>query len=294
MGRIFPESFIGHSAEISSSIYHLFNPGQRIPLNGILRGSAHFSAYAEDDDTDDDFELPNNRGIFMLRTGLRWGGREPVLYPRLAMELSVWYEGQFRTDHGEYGYDDRQVREFSHLIWGEASLVYTLPESGHSFDVTLSVGTSIQADRFSAYRLGALLPFASEFPLSLPGYYYQELSADGFVLLSGEYLLPLDSKQIWSLNFIAATAAVDYLEDLDQPGNWHSGVGGGVLYRKGALRMMVGYAYGVDAMRSSGRGAHSIGVLMQVDWGTARDELFSPATPNLWRGLQRVFGVFGR
>jgi hypothetical protein len=288
------ESFVGHSAEVSSSIYHLFNPAQRIPLHGILRGSAHFSAYAEDDDTDDEFDLPDNRGTFMLRTGLRLGGREPVLFPSLAMELSVWYEGQFRTGTGEYGYDDRSVRQFSHQIWAEAALVYTLPELGHSFDISLSAGTSVQADRFSAYRLGALLPLVSEFPLSLPGYYYQELSADSFVLISGDYLLPLDSKHNWNLNFTAATAVVDYLDDFDQPGNSHTGVGGGVLYRNRSVTVMVGYAYGVNAIRSDGRGAHSIGILMQVDWGNAKNEIFSPATPNLWRGLQRVFGVFGR
>jgi hypothetical protein len=56
---------------------------------------------------------------------------------------------------------------------------------------------------------------------------------------------------------------------------------------------MVGYAYGVDAIRSSGRGASSIGVLLQLDWGQAKQEVFTPTTPNLWRGFQHVFGLFG-
>jgi hypothetical protein len=151
----------------------------------------------------------------------------------------------------------------------------------------------IHPDRFSAYRLGALLPLVSEFPLSLPGYYYQEISARNFVLLSGNYLLALDQRQRWNLNLTAATAAVDYLDGLEQPGNWHTGVGSGILYRTDSWKFMVGYAYGVDAIRSHGRGAHSIGVLMQLDWGQAKEELFSPATPNLWQGLQRVLGLFG-
>ena len=179
------------------------------------------------------------------------------------------------------------------LIWAQGTLVYTLPDSGHSFDLSLSAGTSINADRFSAYRLGALLPLISEYPLSLPGYYYQEISADQFVLLSGNYLLPLEHTRRWFLNLNAATAIVDYLPGMEQPGNSLSGVGAGLLYAGNSWKVMVGYAYGVDAMRSHGRGANSIGVLLQFDWGKAKRQGFDPTAPNLWRGFQRVFGLFG-
>ena len=56
-------------------------------------------------------------------------------------------------------------------------LAYTLPELKHSFYVSVTAGTSVHADRFSAYRLGSLLPLVAEFPSPLPGYYYQEISA---------------------------------------------------------------------------------------------------------------------
>ena len=62
----------------------------------------------------------------------------------------------------------------------------------------------------------------------MPGYYYQEISAKRFVLLGGNYLVPLDKKQRWNLDAMAATAVVDYLPGLEQPGHWHSGVGGGI------------------------------------------------------------------
>jgi hypothetical protein len=48
--------------------------------------------------------------------------------------------------------------------------------------------------------------------------------------------------------------------------------------------------YGVDAIRSGGRGAESIGLLMQWDLGKARGEKFNPAQPNRWRGWQWLFG----
>ena len=56
---------------------------------------------------------------------------------------------------------------------------------------------------------------------------------------------------------------------------------------------MIGYAYGIDAIRTGGPGAHSIGLLMQVNMSNARAALLSPDQPSFWRGMQRVLGVFG-
>jgi len=292
-GKYIPsESFDGYGGETSLSLYHLFNPGQQIPLNGMLRGIAHFSTYDTLEQTAPGFSLPDNHGTLNVRTGLRFGGREPTLFPSLAMELSVWYEGMFRTRNQTYGFGDRQLEPHSHLVWAEALLAYTFPELKHSFYLNLTAGTSVDADRFSAYRLGALLPMASEFPLSLPGYYYQEISASRFVLLGGNYIVPLDQHQRWNVSVTAATSGVDYLRGLEQPGHWHSGVGAGVFYTTPSWRVMVGYGYGVDAIRSGGRGAHSIGILVQLDLAHAK-EVFYNESPSQFRGLQRIFGVLG-
>src|SRR6202000_167402 len=179
---------------------------------------------------------------------------------------------------------DRRLVPQSHLFWATALLAYTLTNSGQSFYVNLTAGTSVDADRFSAYRLGALLPLVSEFPLSLPGYYYQEISARQFVLLGGNYIIPLDKKKRWNVNINAATAGVDYLSGFKQPGDWLSGVGGGVLYQTPSLKIMAGYAYGIDAIRDGGRGAHSIGLLMQFDLGHAKQTVLNPDDPSRWRG----------
>ena len=294
-GKYYPsQSFSGYGAEPSLSIYHLFNPGQQIPLYGLLRGGARFSAYEDGDDTASTFQLPENRGTFSARAGLRWGGREPLLFPAMAMELSVWYEGQFRTDSDTYGYGDRSVEAQSHLFWCQALLGYTLPELKHNFCVSLTAGTSLDPDRFSAYRLGSLLPLASEYPLSLPGYYYQELSAAQFVLASGNYVIPLDRRQRWNISATASTALVDYLDGLGQPGHWNTGVGAGLLYVSPSWKIMFCYSYGVDAIRAHGRGAHSIGVLVQFDLARARQAQIKPEQPGRWRGFQQLLDIFQR
>jgi hypothetical protein len=293
-GKYLPkESFDGYSAELSGSIYHLFNPGDQVPLNGVLRGTAHYTTYARTDDTAADFHVPGDQGVFSVRTGLRFGGREPTLFPALGLELSVWYQGELRPEADTYGFGDRKIDTQSHLFWGTALFAYTLPELKHAFYVNVTAGTSLDADRFSAYRLGALLPLASEFPLSLPGYYYQEISARQFVLMGGNYIVPLDKHGRWNLSATGTGAVVDYLSGLGQPGHWNAGVGGGVFYTSPAWRVMLGYGYGIEAIRSSGRGGHSIGILVQLDMTHAKEAFYGAEPASHWQGLQRILGVFG-
>jgi hypothetical protein len=292
------ESFVGHNGEVSTSVYHLFNPSAQIPLYAVLRGAAHYSVYVDDNDTADNFELPEDQPTFRVRAGLRWGGKEPLMQPDLAMELSAWYEGEFRTRPGRYGFsNDRELESSSHLFWARALLTYTFPEVKQTFGVNITAGTGSHQDRLSAYRLGGNLPLYSEFPLSLPGYYFQEFTAHSFVLFGGNYSFPLDPKQNWRLAFSAATAYIDYLDGFEQPGHWNSGVGGGLVFRSpsDAWQVAVSYGYAIDAIRNGDRGAHSIAVLLQFDLDSTRRRFFDP-TENMGRsrGLQSIMRTIFR
>ena len=287
------ESFDGNGGEISASLYHLVNPGDLIPLNFVLRGAAHYSEYDRNDTTAANFQLPASATSFDVRTGLRWGGIEPTLFPALAMEISGWYEGEFRSESGSYGFNnDRETEPGTHLFWGAAALSYTLPESKQNFFVRLVAGTSLKADRLSAFRLGGFLPLAAEYPLSLPGYYFQEFSARQFALVNASYILPIAPDERWNLEFNGATASMDYLSGTEQAGNWVSGVGGGLLYRSPSdkFKIIVGYAYGIDAIRASGRGANSINFLLQFDLDKSHSSSFTDPQPGRWRGWNWLFG----
>ncbi len=289
------ESFTGHGGEISTSLYHRFNPQREIPLSLIVRGSVHRFIYVRDDNTAADFLVPDDRTALHLRTGLRFGGQEPSLTEPLAMELSLWHESQFRTDSGPYGFaGDRSVEPNSHLFWTRGLLKLTF-ENEHLVEATLTAGTSVEADRFSAYRLGGVLPFASEFPLSIPGYYFQELSAERFVLLNGQYSFPITPQRNWRLTAFAATGTVDYLDGLGQPGHWNSGIGGGLSYisPRGAWMASVIYGHGFDAIRSHGRGANQVGLLFQYDFDAkarGKSRFFMPGvSPYRSRGGEQLF-----
>jgi hypothetical protein len=270
-GKYLPEeSFTGDGAEASVSVYHLFDPGKLIPLFGVLRVKDHYSRYTGSDELAPGFVLPRDRSTFEWRAGLRFGGREPLLHPDLAMELSAWYEGQYRTHAGPYGLDDdREVVADTELYWARALLIYTMPKSKQTIDVTLMGGGSWHADRFNAYRLGGDLPLASEFPLTIPGYFYQEISARDFVSFTTQYTVPLDAGHSWSLSPVGAIAAVDYLPGLSQPGAVNSGVGLALGYQShnGVWQVMATYGYGFEARRSEESGGQSLGILCQINLG---------------------------
>jgi len=282
------ESFKGHSAGLGVTLHHRFNPASRLPLHGILRGSLHQSFFYRDDRTAAMFVIPEDLGLAAVRAGLRLGGTEPLLLPELGLEISAWYEGQWRTEGRPYGYAaDRHISRDSHRLWGRTGFSY-LTEAGQRVGLAVTGGTSLNPDRFNAFRLGSWLPLNSEFPLNLPGYYYHELSAQNFLHASLQLTQPLDHKFRWSLLAMAATAVMDYTPGVEQPGKWHTGLGGGVAYHppSRAWQIIVAYGYGLDALRKDGRGAQSLSVLAQFDFRKARSALLDPAAqPARSRGL---------
>jgi len=264
------ESFDGHGGGASLNLYHLMNPRQMIPLNVVVQGGFHYSTYSRTADTVDSFSLPANRENTFLRAGLRLAGKEPMLYPDLAMEVSVWFERQWRFGDSSYGFagDPLQVQANSDLYWIYAGMSYAWTNTGHQFAFGLTAGGSENADRFSAWRLGGVLPLASEFPLTLPGYYYQELSARRFVHLSGTYIMPLSANHRWQARVGAASACLDYLAGFEQPSRWQTGAGAALSYtsRSQVWRMIAQYGYGFNAIRDGHEGEHSLGLLFQYNF----------------------------
>ena len=276
------ESFVGHGGGASLSTYHLFNPGHLIPLQGVLRGSFHFTAFDETDDTARNFELPNDQGFFFIKTGLRFGGREPILLPELALEISAWYEGEFREESGKYGFGaDRILESSSHKFWMKSQLNLKMDNTGHHVSVMLNAGSALDADRFSAFEIGGFLPFSAEFPLMLPGYFQKELIVENMGLFNAVYSIPLTRLKNWTVITILGSALVDYLPGLEQTGRWHSGVGGALVYESlnRNWKIGIGYSYGIDAIRTDGRGAHSAGLLLQYNFGDRKktaQEIYEP------------------
>jgi hypothetical protein len=290
------ESFLGDGGEFSSSIYHRFNPDQTLPVWAILRASVHQSFYEPDDQTGARFEIPDARTEVHLRTGLRLGGKEPSLTEPLALEFSLWHETQLRAKSEFYGFaGDRKVESRSHLFWTRGLMKYVFGQTEQMIESSLTAGTSLKPDRFSAYRLGGNLPFVSEFPLNIPGYYFQELSASRFALLNAQYSFPIEASKAWRMDVFGAAGPVEYLAGLEQPRRWHAGAGGGITYISpyGSWFVTLVYGHGFGALRSHGEGANQVALLFQYDFeAKKRGKLrwFIPGSnPYSSQGGERIF-----
>lgn len=301
------ESFTGHGGEINSSIYHTFNPLpddrtpeslSEVPLQLIARVGLNFSLYNRNSSTAPDFIVPDTLPGGYVRVGLRWGGREPRLNPPRAAELSVWYQGSFRTEYGPYGFDgDRQIEQATHMLLARSLFAYTFPEARQRLEFSITGGAMFDPDRLNVFRIGGTLPMAAEFPLMLPGYYFEELSAERFAVAHLWYSAPLVGR--WELLAQAGSAHITFFPGLEQPGNWHTGAGGGLAWTSpsGAWQFITTYAYGINAVRGNGRGDHNIGFIVQYDFDAGKPQtepdreaardLIRRINPASWRGFQR-------
>ena len=249
-------------------------------MTGILRAKLNYNTFDKTDDTatgkknaGNPFVLPQNQSIITYRAGFRWGGKEPMLGPILGMEVSGWYEADQRTSPGGYGFgNDRELEKVSQRYFTRAQLNYTTLESKHYIVFGLQGGGMINADRISAYRLGGVLPYTSEFPRPIPGYFASELSAENFGMAYGAYTIPFGSENQWSIMGSGSVALVDYVEGTGQSGAFNSGVGIGPGYSapSGRWKIMSLAGYGINAQRQDGRGGYSFGMAFQYNFGALK------------------------
>lgn len=263
------ESFYGNGGGASLNLYQLLDPGLKIPLNLVERGGFRYSSFFDTPQTSSDFRLPEAQLDAYTITGLRFAGNQPMLYPDLGLELSAWFERQWHFDSDPYGLDDdRRISPATNLYWVYAGLDYAFKKSGNKFSLHVTAGGSTDADRFSAWRLGGVLPLVSEFPLVMPGYYYEELTAVRFVHFYGSYSIPLDNEHRWDLRLEAATARLDYLPGFAQRSDWQTGAGLGIDFtpKNKDYQIVLRYGYGFNAIRRGALGAQSVGILFQYDF----------------------------
>ena len=263
------ESFYGSGGGAALSVYQLLNPGMLIPVNVVARAGIRELTYMDTSQTADNFALPSNQTVGYTREGIRIAGKEPLLYPDLGLELSFWFERQWRLDSQEYGFNnDRSISPNVNLYWLYAGLNYAWTNSGQKISFAFTAGGSTDADQLGAYRLGGVLPLVAEFPLILPGYYYEELTATGFEHFYGAYDVPLIPDHRLEFRLEAATAHVDYLNGYQQNSAWQTGVGGGLTFapKNKSFEIVLRYGYGFNAIRNGKEGAQSIGLLFQYNF----------------------------
>jgi hypothetical protein len=285
------ESFIGHGGGPSVTLYPRFGDIGPVPVSGVFRLSAVSTDYQRTARTDPDYEPPPDELSGIARVGLRAGGVEPGLDHGQALEVSLWGETRLRDSPASYGYNgDRYVRRNVNLYWGRIYL--SLPAPGDNrVSGGLNLGGGGGLGRLSAYRLGGMLTQTSEFPLILPGYFGQEISASRFVHVWGHTALSIAGSKRFALNLTAAFASVSPLYGTDPGGKYHAGLSAGLGYapENGPVHLELDYGYAPTALRGTHRGADAIALTAEYDFLGTKEKADTPVRVKQ-QGARWLFG----
>lgn len=283
------ESFIGHGGGPSVSLYPRIGDIGPVPLSGVLRLSAIYTDFQRTARSDPAFEPPPDEWTGVLRGGLRLGGIEPGMDRGRALEFSVWEETRVYDRPAAYGFKgDRSVVRDVNLYW--TRLMASLPgPKGTRVSGGVSGGSGDGIRRLTAYRLGGMLTQTSEFPLILPGYFSQEISARRYLHAWAHTGLPLSKR--FFLDLTAAGATITPVRGTDAGGLHHLGVSAGVSYApaKGPIHALLAWGYAPTALRGTRRGGHAFAFSLEYDFLAPEAK---PAVPGMTRqqGLRWLLG----
>jgi hypothetical protein len=261
------ESFWGHGAELPLSYYAGTKLFDKLPLQGQIRVTPAFIVYQDGLDTAERFELPPDTGLLTGRVGLRLGGVPPELLPRVALEASAWYEAVYRTNPGTFGLPEHRetLEDLTQRAWGRIAAVIT-PADGHTVDILATAGLTRSTDLLSSFRLGSALPFRSEFPLILRGYFVEEVFAKRFWLVNASYRFPAwpGSRNV-RIRIGGDIAGVEYVDGHRLAREHLRGVGADVSVAiTPQVTVVGGYGYGFDAPRNGSFGGHEAHALIEL------------------------------
>jgi hypothetical protein len=261
------ESFWGSGAELPFSYYAGTKLFDKLPLQGQIRVTPAFIVYQDSFGTAERFDLPPDTGLLTGRVGLRLGGVPPELLPQLALEASAWYEATYRADAGTFGVPGRkeELESLTQRVWGRLAGVFN-PTEGQTLSVLVTAGLTRPTDLLSSFRLGSALPFRSEFPLILHGYFVEEVFAKQFWLINASYRFPAwpGSRKVY-LRVSFDMAGVEYVDGHQLPREHLRGVGADLsIAITPRVTVVGGYSYGIDAPRNGGFGGHEAHALIEL------------------------------
>jgi hypothetical protein len=261
------ESFWGHGGGASLSYYwRQLKIAGVLPVEGLLRLHPQYAAYTDGPKTSSAFRLPADSAIYAFRAGVRAGGVPPDLFPKQALEISVWHEARYRATAGQFGVpgQPQQTIHFTQQSWARAGAI--LPVwLDHTVSLFLTGGVAEKADVLSVFNLGGPFRLRSEFPLILHGYNVGEVFARRFFLANASYqLAPIPGVDWLRLEFSGDYARVDFFSGHSLPHHNLTSAGADIIasVTKSAT-LVLGYGYGFDAPRQRHSGAQEAHLLFE-------------------------------
>lgn len=261
------ESFWGHGGGASLSYYwRQLKIAGVPPVEGLLRVRPEYAAYTTGSKTSSTFRLPADSAIYSFRAGLRAGGIPPELFPKEALEISVYHEASYRGTAGRFGLPDRpqQTDHFTQRTWARAGGIFPV-WLDHTVSLFLTGGVAEKADVLSVFPLGGPFRFHGDLPLILHGYNEGEVFARRFALVNASYqLAPIQGVDWLRLQFSGDYARVDFFSDHSLPHHNLTSAGADIIAALTKTATLVfGYGYGFDAPRGNHAGAQEAHILLE-------------------------------
>lgn len=285
------EAFIGHGTGVSVSLYPRIAKVGPLPVNGVFRVSMNYTDYQRTARTDANFQTPPDQWSSFARAGIRVGGIEPGVDKGRALEASLWAENRVRDKPAAFGYDDdRTIARSVRLVWTRLQVSLPGPlDTRVSGGLNAGAGGSI--GRLSAYRLGGMTTQTAEFPLVLPGYFSQEISARRFLHAWAHTAIPLRGSRSFFLDLTAAGASVAPVPGTDPGALRHVGLSAGVGFspKDSGLHALLTYGYAPTAYRGPRRGAHALALNVEIDFLKPQERPHGPLRTQQ-QGLRWLFG----
>jgi hypothetical protein len=262
------ESFWGHGGGLSLSYYwRQIKIGGVLPVEGQLRLKPQYIIYDTGFDTAHRFRLPDDTAIYTGRAGIRVGGVPPEIFPKQALEVSVWHEANYRDQAGRYGLPERpqESEHFTQRSWARVGGIFS-PWLGHSVSLFATGGIAEDTDELSVFRLGGVFRFASELPLSIHGYNSGEIFAKRFGLINASYrFAPVPGVRWFQLQLAGDYARVHYLAGHTLPHRDLPGAGLDAIFAFSQnTTLLLGYGYAFEVPRGGHTGGQEVHALFEI------------------------------
>jgi hypothetical protein len=240
--------------------------GGQLPLN--VRATYGFTgnSYRHADETRN-FTLPHDFTEHTVRLEARYGLIEPGLLSKRGFELYLAADANYRDKFEAFGPTGalfQKYDKYQHLF---ASIAGRTPVGPATGAARVSTGFSRNTDELNAWRLGGNLLQMNSYSMTLHGYYTREIFASDFVLANTSVSLPLYKPCDLTAHLYGDWAGAKTLNPYTgSSDHWHNylGTGVGLSFRApGDIDVLLGYGYGVNAVRRGRHGGHEINVALE-------------------------------
>ncbi len=259
-------SFYGDAVNIRGFINQTIPNPSPIPINVRATYGVAGSFYRKTSDTKN-FDLPDDMLVQFVGAELRVGGIEPGLTSVRGAELYLSADVNYRTGFDGFGpvaANYPQHSEYERLF---GSLGGKIPIGPTVLFPRIAGGLGENLDQISAWKIGGNLVGVEPYAYMLHGYYTRELFASDFALGNLAWTFPICHKYGITGNLYADWALIKLTPPSSRDWDNYFGFGAAVGFRgPWQVNTLVGYGYGVNAVRRGDRGGHEISLALEKNF----------------------------